>query len=176
MQGIGAGIGPVFILKTHNQTNYKCLPKLVRPNIASVCNGHFIFTTQVFTNLFFCPVMFLNLVSSRITSSGEQFNKLRLTISALSAFKPRATSITIPSNHADDGPSNHICHSQCDCDTKQHDAIDKVAKAQQVSHGGRKTPEKRKKEIAEGHNGNTRRKSVPAGNKNRKVRLLWLSL
>lgn len=26
MQGVGAGIGPVFILKTHNQTNYKCLP------------------------------------------------------------------------------------------------------------------------------------------------------
>ena len=112
-----------------------------------------------------------NLVSSRITRSTEQFNKLRLTISALSAFKPR-NQVSIPSNNADFSPSNHNCDSQRNCDTKEDDAIDKVAKAQAVLPEGRQTAEKRKKEIVEGHNGSTRRKSAPAGNKNRKVRYL----
>ena len=92
-----------------------------------------------------------------------------MTISALSAFKPKNQPLaTIPSNQADVIPSNHVCDSKCDCDTKEDDVIDRVAKAQLV-WPGRRTPDKKKKENTEGFGGSTRRKSVPVTNQDRKV-------
>ena len=92
-----------------------------------------------------------------------------MTISALSAFKPKnqPSLTTIPGNQADIIPSNHVCDSKCDCEIKQDDVIDKVAKAQAI-WPGRKSPD-RKKEITEGFSGSTRRKSVPVTNQDRKV-------
>lgn len=75
---------------------------------------------------------------------------------------------TIPGNQADIIPSNHVCDSKCDCEIKQDDVIDKVAKAQ-VVWPGRKSPDRKKKEITEGFSGSTRRKSVPVTNQDRKV-------
>ena len=111
-----------------------------------------------------------NLVSSRITRSTEQFNKLRLTISALSAFKPKNQNL-IPSNDTEISASSNTCrntcNSQCNCEKQQEDAIDKVAMAQ-VSERGR-TSDEMKKKVPGTLLRNTRRKSLPVGS--RKVRV-----
>ena len=103
-------------------------------------------------------------VSSRITRPTEPLNKLRLTISALSAFKPR-NQVSIPSNCSDISTGNNTCDSQCSIDTKQDDAINKVAMAQEVVPERRKTPDKMKKKVE------TRRQSIPAGNRKDSVSL-----
>ena len=68
-------------------------------------------------------------VSSRIAKSTEQLNKLRVTISALSAFKPRHHS---PEIHTDTISDNLTCDRQFKSDAKldDSDTIDKVAEAQ----------------------------------------------
>lgn len=115
-----------------------------------------------------------NIVSSRITTSTDQFHKLRLTISALSAFKPsRHAPISavpsnqpesIPSNRTDSIHSNPICVDQSDCGKEQDDVIERVAKAQETLP----TPDKRIKEIGE-EKRSTKLKSAFTGSRNRQV-------
>ena len=70
----------------------------------------------------------------------------------------------MPSNCSDISASNNTCESQNDFDTKQDDAIDKVAMAQEVPES-RQTPDKMKNKVeTETHNRSTRRQSAPAGN------------
>ncbi|XP_028406606.1 uncharacterized protein LOC114529077 isoform X2 [Dendronephthya gigantea] len=103
-------------------------------------------------------------VSSRIAESSDQFTKLRLTISALSAFKPKTgTSTPNPSNH----PGNNHGNSALDGHMTQDDVIKEVAKAQVVSPGGGKIPDRWKKESKESLNESMlgRRQSAPATSK-----------
>ena len=51
----------------------------------------------------------------------------------------------MPGNQPDVIPSNHVCDSKCDCDTKEDDVIDRVAKAQVVWPGGELLIKRRRK-------------------------------
>lgn len=101
-------------------------------------------------------------VSSRITNSTEQFNKLRMTISALNAFKPKrsATSEAILNNN------NDINDGQSEVKSKESDAIEKVAEAQ-ISQGKKSSGRRSAEEKSRKRRGSNvdRQSSMPISNK-----------
>ena len=112
--------------------------------------------------------MLFFLVSSRIARSSDNFNKLRLTISALSLFKPSNETGMIKSLSNQDDSSTQTCDNESHCDTKEDDVIAMVAKAQRLEE--KKITDKKMQDVTDSHYESTKKGSTST--KSRKVRSL----